>query len=173
MLDVANKYKESIEELYYNTWYNDKYKFYHNSCFREKRIISDNNWNDCNFVSINKNKRIIGLIGYQIDRTNDFVSCLWIINFSDNKMTFGKDVGKVIDDIFNKFNFRKIEFSVVVGNPIEKSYDKLIHKYGGRVVGVYKQHTKLIDNKLYDEKIYEIFREDYINHNKKGDLEWQ
>jgi hypothetical protein len=52
----------------------------------------------------------------------------------------------------------------VIGNPIEKSYDKLIHKYGGRVVGTYKQHTKLIDNKLYDEKFYEIFRDDYIKN---------
>jgi RimJ/RimL family protein N-acetyltransferase len=164
MLDVANKYKDKIEELYYNTWYDDKYKFYFNSCWREKHNINDSNWNDINFISVDKDKNVLGLIGYQVDRGNDYVSCLYIINFSNNKITFGKDVGEVLDAIFTKFNFRKLEFSVVVGNSIEKSYDKLIHKYGGRIVGTYKQHTKLIDNKYYDEKFYEIFREDYLRN---------
>jgi RimJ/RimL family protein N-acetyltransferase len=169
MLDVANKYKDKIEELYYNAWYDDKYKYYFNSCWRDKKVLSDNNYSDITFVSIDKDKNVLGLIGYQISRTDDCVNCLYIINFSDNKMIFGRDVGKVLDDIFTRFNFRKLDFSVVVGNPIEKSYDKLIHKYGGRVVGTYKKHTKLIDNQLYDEKMYEIFREDYISHKRKDD----
>ena len=59
---------------------------------------------------------------------------------------------------------RKLEFTVVVGNPIEKTYDKLIKKYGGNIVGVKHKNCKLIDNKYYDEKIYEIFREDYIKN---------
>jgi DNA polymerase-3 subunit alpha len=44
----------------------------------------------------------------------------------------------------------------------EKVVEYLMKKYGGRVVGTYKQQVKLIDNKFYDEKIYEIFREDYM-----------
>jgi RimJ/RimL family protein N-acetyltransferase len=70
----------------------------------------------------------------------------------------------VLDEMFTKYNFRKLEFSVVVGNPIEKSYDRLIYKYGGRIVGTYKKHTRLMDNKYYDEKLYEIFRDDYIKN---------
>ena len=79
---------------------------------------------------------------------------MWIINFSDKKITFGKDIGQALDEIFTKYNFRKLKFSVVVGNPIEKSYDKLIHEYCGRIVGTFKDHTRLIDNKNYDEKFY-------------------
>ncbi|MHB8131563.1 MAG: GNAT family N-acetyltransferase [Mobilitalea sp.] len=120
--------------------------------------------NEHQFVSLNKDFQILGLIGYHINRSNDYVDDLWIINFSDNKIVFGIDVRKAMDDIFNKYNFRKLTFSVVVGNMVEAQYDKLIHKFGGRVVGTYKENLKLMDNKYYDEKFYEIFRSDYIAH---------
>jgi RimJ/RimL family protein N-acetyltransferase len=147
-----------------DTWYDDKYKFYHGTSWCKSKDISENNWEDRLFVSLNKSDDILGLIGYHIDRANDYIDCLWIINFSEDKVTFGRDVGKTLDDIFTKYNFRKLAFSVIVGNPIEKSYDKLIHKYGGKIVGTYKENVKLMDNKYYDEKLYEIFREDYMKY---------
>lgn len=63
---------------------------------------------------------------------------------------------------FDKFKFRKLTFSVIVGNPIEKSYDKMINKYGGRVVSIYSDETKLIDGEYYDVKLYEITRNNYL-----------
>lgn len=70
---------------------------------------------------------------------------------------------RVFKDIFEKFHFRKLSFSVVVGNPIEPQYDKLIKKYGGRIVGIQEAQTKLIDNKYYDVKLYEILEDQYYN----------
>jgi len=49
-----------------------------------------------------------------------------------------------------------------MGNPIEKMYDKYINKYGGRIIGINKQSTKLQDGNYYDVKYYEIFRDDYL-----------
>lgn len=46
------------------------------------------------------------------------------------------DLGQALQDIFEKFKFRKLTFCVVVGNPIEKSYDKMINKYNGRIIGI-------------------------------------
>ena len=62
----------------------------------------------------------------------------------------------------NNHLFRNINFLLVIGNPIEKMYERLVKKYNGRVVGIRKSHTKLIDNKYYDVKEYEVFREDYL-----------
>ena len=70
-------------------------------------------------------------------------------------------------DIFEKYNFRKLSFYVVVGNPIEKSYDKMCERYGGRIVGVKRKNTRLIDGKYYDEKLYEILKEDYMKAVKR------
>ena len=82
---------------------------------------------------------------------------------------FGKDLLKAIQDIFERFNFHKLTFSVVIGNPAEKSYDRLCAKYGGRILCIQKEETKLEDNKYYDVKRYEIMREDYMKARNKNE----
>lgn len=85
-----------------------------------------------------------------------------IINFTDNKATFGMDAGQALRDIFEKFHFRKLVFVVVIGNPIEKTYDRMIARYGGRIIGIQSQQVKLIDGQFYDVKMYEILLDDYF-----------
>ncbi len=82
------------------------------------------------------------------------------------KLLFGIDLGQALIDIFDKFKFRKLRFSVIVGNPVEKSYDKMVQKYGGRIVGIYYKEQQLIDGEIYDQKLYEILRENYLNNKK-------
>ena len=102
-----------------------------------------------------------------MDRSNNNVHDLSIINFTDNKTAFGIDLGQALKDIFEKYKFRKINFYVVVGNPIEKSYDKMIKKYGGRIIGTKKEDAKLIDGEYYDTKLYEILSTEYFESIKK------
>lgn len=164
MLDLAYKYEDEIKLKMLDTWYDEKYKFYHSSVYHDMYSLDSENgdWDSRQFVSLNSSLNIIGLISYGINRTTEIANGFGAINFSNDKFTFGVDLGKVIDDIFCKFNMRKLEFSVVVGNPIEKSYDKMVAKYGGCIAGVLKSHYKLVDNYYYDRKMYEIFRDDYI-----------
>jgi len=168
MLDVANKYEKELQLLFVDTWYKDKYKYYHYACFYDAYKNSDSTWEGNRFVSKNKSGNIIGYIGYSLSRTNDYANGLCAINFTDNKVVFGRDLIQVLDDIFTKFNIRKLSFSVVVGNPVERSYDRLIKQYGGSIVGIKKKEVKLMDNKYYDSKMYEIFREDYLLHKNKN-----
>lgn len=109
------------------------------------------------------NDEVIGYIAYDVARGDNSVSGLRIINFSDNKAVFGVDLVKALKDIFEKYKFRKLNFNVVIGNPIEKSYDKMIKKYGGRIIGTYKEDVKLIDGEYYDTKLYEILASEYFN----------
>jgi hypothetical protein len=71
---------------------------------------------------------------------------------------------KCLDEIFTKFKFRKLKYSVFVGNPIENTYDRLTEKYGGRIIGISKQDDRLIDGDFYDLKSYEIFKDDYMKY---------
>ena len=77
------------------------------------------------------------------------------------------NASKAIDDIFVKFNFNKINFDVIVGNPAEAMYDKFIKMCKGRIVGTLKKHIKLMDGWIYDTKIYEITRDNWIKNRNK------
>ena len=125
--------------------------------------IDTDTWNRHQFVSLDKEGNVIGYISYSISRADNSAHSLSIMNFSDNKVVFGMDLGQALKDIFEKYKFRKLNFIVVVGNPIEKSYDKMIKKYGGRIVGTYKEDVKLIDGEYYDKKSYEILASEYFS----------
>lgn len=141
--------------------FDEKYKFYNaNSYYDYNTNLADSSWNQLDFVSM-KNNEIIGFLSAKIDRGNDSVSSLRIINFYEMNLTFSKDFHQFLTDLFTKFNFRKICFSVVIGNPAEKMYDKYIREYSGRIVGTYKEEVKLYDGKYYDFKVYELFKNDF------------
>lgn len=165
MLVPAFNYAEELKKKMATTWFDEKYKYYNDTYYSDLKIDNET-WSRHQFVSIDKDGNIIGYIEYSVDRQTYSCDGLSIINFTDNKTIFGMDLGHALTDIFEKFKFRKLVFAVIIGNPIEKSYDKMINKYGGRIVGVYKQHTKLIDGEYYDKKVYEIMREDYLKSTK-------
>ena len=127
----------------------------------------DGDWDNRHFVSLNSDGEVIGVIDYHIDRECDMATWFGAINFTDNKVVFGKDLAQVIDDIFCKFNMRKLEFCVIIGNPIEHTYDRMVKQYGGQVTGIRHKCVKLLDGNYYDDKSYEIFREDYIAAKEK------
>lgn len=162
MLDLAINHVEELKVKFRETWFSDKYKFWAYGNYYEEFEMKESTWNGHQFVSLNIDGEVIGYVGYEIDRGNDFVEGLNIINFTDSKATFGLDIGKALTDVFEKFHFRKLSFCVVIGNPIERTYDRMIEKYHGRVVGLRKAHVKLYDGFYYDVKMYEILAEDYF-----------
>ena len=163
MLDVAIKYQNQLIDKFRKIWFSEKYKFYNSTCFFSEWKIKEDTWSAHQFVSV-RNGDVIGYISYAIDREDgNSTNNLGIINFEDKpSMTFAMDLGQALTDIFEKYNFRKLNFYVIVGNPAEKAYDKMIKRYGGRVVGYLKENARLFDGKLYDEKLYEVMREDYF-----------
>jgi hypothetical protein len=134
-------------------------------CYYEPLELPTNTYNSNHFVSVYNND-ILGIIDYQIRRVENSVWGLCIIHFggpcAPHPYVFGKDAMTAIKDIFETYRFNKLNFSVVRGNPIEETYDKLIKKYNGRIIGIREQETRLIDGKLYDVKEYEILAERYF-----------
>lgn len=162
MLDLAINHEEDLQKKFRSTWFSEKYMFWNCANYYDEHELKRSTWDGHQFVSLDSSGEVLGYIAYSIDRASDLVEGLSIANFSDNKVTFGVDVGSAIKDIFEKFHFRKLSFFVLVGNPIESTYDRMIKKYNGRIVGTNKAHVKLVDGKLYDMKSYEIMAEDYF-----------
>ena len=164
MLQVAIKYAEQLKEKFHSVWFDERYKFWAGSNYFGEWQPAESTWVNHQFASV-RDGEVIGYIAYEIDRgAGDMAYGLSVINFEEKpSVTFAMDLGQALENIFDKFNLRKLNFYVVVGNPIEKSYDKMSEKYGGRIVGIYRQNTRLFDGKYYDEKLYEILKEDYDN----------
>lgn len=163
MLDVAIRYQEQLTDKFRSVWLKEKYKYWAGSTYFDDWEPIKNTWVDHQFVSI-RNGEIIGYIGYSINRADgDVAHELNIVNFEEKpSITFSLDLGQALTDIFEKYNLRKLNFYVIVGNPAEKAYDKMIERYGGRVVGYRRKNKRLFDGKYYDDKLYEVMREDYF-----------
>ena len=142
--------------------FKDKYKFYNLGNYWSYEIkLDDGSWDKIQMVSVDKNDNVVGYVCASIDRSMNKVSGMGAINFYGVNVTFAKDFYKFLTDLFEVHNFFKIEWIVVVGNPAEAIYDKIIDKYHGRVVGISHESTTLEDGKYYDVKEYEIFKRDY------------
>lgn len=163
MLKPAQRYEGELADSFRKIWFDEKYMFYNNGCFYQDFETLENTLDGHQFVSV-INGTVIGFIGYSIDRVGNIVYDFNAINFSDNKIAFSKDLVQAVDEVFTKFNFNKIEFEVLKGNPAEKMYDKFIKQCGGRIVGTYTDHVQLIDGKLYDCKMYELFKKNYMKN---------
>ena len=163
MLKPAILYESQVTTKLRETWFDERYKYYYCSPYYTDEVMDNSTQVQHRFVSVSKLEELQGYISYNIDRETDTVLSLGIISFNVNPFCFAADVHRAIKDIFDRFNFRKLIFSVVVGNPTEKQYDRLIQRYGGRIVGVHKQDVKLIDGHYYDLKVYEVLQKDYMD----------
>ena len=165
LLQYAKIYENDLKNLFYKIAFDPNYMYALFTPWRNDFELPDSTYDYHSFVSLDSGK-IIGFIAYNINRNTNSVYKLQIINFyNDRSYIFGKDTIICIKDIFEKFNFRKLSFDVIIGNAIERTYDKLVIKHGGKIVGIREKEIKLIDGKYYDIKEYEILAEHYFKNN--------
>lgn len=166
MLRPAGLYENELKLLFTEIAFDEEYMFANTDSYREEfKIASEGTWNRHQFASVNSDGDIVGYMEYRINRDSLATSSLQAINFKKDGLnaTFGKDLRQLFMDLFMKFKFRKLNFSVVVGNPAEAFYDKYIEQMGGRIVGIYEEDVKLFDGNYYDLKIYEVLRDGFMD----------
>lgn len=169
MLKLAFPYREKLNQAWQSIAFDEKYQFYNGGGYWSYDVkLDDNSWDNIQMVSVDKDDNVIGYLSARIDRQSNKVSSVGAINFKDRSITFSKDFYRFLTELFTKHHFRKIEWYVIVGNPAEKMYDKIVTKYGGRMVGVRCESTMTADGILRDEKEYEIFRSNYDLISKKS-----
>lgn len=155
MLQPAILYEDELNKKLACVAFNDRYKYYHMGYANLKITLAEDTWSRLQFVSMNEDNKIIGYISATISRPGDFIDSVSCLNFTDNKTIFGKDLYGFIDKLLK--TFFKIKFCCVVGNPIISTYDSLVKKYNGRIVGTFEKDVKLMNNRFYDVRHYEIF----------------
>jgi len=164
VLKLAFPYKDKLNRAWQAIVFNEKYQFYYRGSWWDYTVNLDNNsWNSIQMVSVDTKDNIVGFFSASIDRESYKISGISAINFKDVNITFSKDLYRFLSELFTKYNFRKIEWRVIVGNPAEKLYDKIIKKYGGNVIGIRHETIITTDGIFRDEKEYEIFKYEYEN----------
>ncbi len=163
MIKPAQLYTEELKRLYCETWYDPKYMYYRSYVGAETFQIPDNTYEHHHFAILDNNE-VIGCISYDINWAAKVAYNFGIISFKQS-LVFGKDLLKIIDNIFIEYNMNKIEFWAFSDNPAIKHYYKFIDKFGGRTIGISKQSNMLMDGKLHDSVMFELFRDDYIKNN--------
>ena len=161
MLEPAQLYTTELKCKFWEVAFDDYYMFA-NDGWTDDYQPSGSTWNYHEFVSVDGKNEVLGYIKYSINQRTNTAYGFYAVNFSQS-LTFARDLFSAVDNIFTRYKFRKLKYGVFIGNPIEKTYDRLTKKYNGRVVGINKDDSKLLDGNYYDYKSYEIFRDDYLN----------
>lgn len=168
MIDFAIKHEVALQELFLQYAFDERFKYYFNYSWRDKYTAPTSTWDRMEWAVLEKG-RVIGLIGYSIDRDSLNATNFSAINFIGSSIAFSKALIRIIDDLFIIFKFRKLRFSVEVGNPIEPSYDRLVERAGGRISGLWRAENKLFDGTITDTKWYEIMRKEYLSKKDAND----
>ncbi|MBM9502386.1 hypothetical protein JWG44_19215 [Leptospira sp. 201903071] len=158
MLKFAYYYKEKLQSLFSQRIYDEELKYYYFPNLFYEISLDPTSEKRIQLVSVDDSNEVLGFFSLRIDWKMHFVEHLMSMNLKGRSSTFSQDFYQLLYDIFYKYNFVKLKFSVAVGNPAEKFYDRMMTKYGGRIVGVFKQDLKLIDGTVCDYKYYEILK---------------
>ena len=159
----AKLFEEQIRRKMWEIWYDEKYQYYFGGNWRTDFSLADSNdYPKRAFAVLNNSDELIGYISYAVDTELRIAQWFGAINFSDDKFAFGQALHQVITDCFLKFGMEVVEWNVICGNPIEKSYDKMCEKLGGHIVGIRHRRAMDLAGNIHDSKSYEILREDFL-----------
>lgn len=171
MLQRAIKYKSQIEDFINDLSNEDylKYWFHSTRCHNGEIKIEGDEWSHIHRVSMSEDgKTVYGYFHIVVDRETGIADSFSILNMiKAPHPTLARDLFQFLDNLLNKYQFRKLSFFVSIGNPAEKQYDRIINKLGGSIVGIKEKDVKLLDGNYYDVKQYEIMGYKYINPYRK------
>lgn len=168
MIKPAILYKEELERKFKEIFYDLKFQYYTHGTFNNIPEIPNNNEKFHCFASVDENDNVIGYISYGVDWETMTTCGFGAISFAPaGNVLFAYDLRKVIDDIFVKFNYNRVEWWAYEDNPAIRGYDAFIKRCGGRRAGYLRQNIKLMDGKIHNSIIYEILREDYMKNRGK------
>ena len=163
MLEYSFGHEQEITKQFQKIAYDEHWKYYWGSGQPQVLPYEVSKDSNCiSMVSIGTNGEILGLLEYWTDDAIRSVSNLCATNFSKKpSVVFSRDFHKFWTDAFVIRKLNKINWYVIAGNPIEKSYNKLVKRYGGRIVGTFEDDVLTYDGQLLPKKFYELTRESF------------
>jgi hypothetical protein len=154
MLEPAKLHEDQLNDCIAKTVMDPYYKWYHLSYGEPVITIDDTFWNKTQLVSTHDGV-VQGYFKATWQRPENYIDSVSCINFSkENKNIFAADIRSFFKYLGYTINVSKIIWTVVIGNPIERHYDRIVKRFGARIIGI-ERYAFLINGKYYDRKLYE------------------
>ena len=156
MLKPAIAYKDKILDLFAHEIYSENYFLYsgYAYCHELPEIGADDNY--FQWAIVNSKDDVIGYLAYQIDPAEDTVKNFGLYSFDHGNPIIGSDLFTEMERLVSRY--RRVEWRMVGGNPVQKHYDRFCEKFGGNRV-ILHQVTKDENGNYRDVYIYEIVKE--------------
>ena len=161
MLKPAQLYKEKLIKKTYESWYEMENIYYSGWTGNDIPNLPENNYDEHNFVSVDKNDNVVGFISYGINWASMSAERFGIISFDKGSLIFGRDLFQVICNLFEVYHMNRISWQAYADNPAVKSYRMFIKKHGGKECGYFRQNRKLQDGLLHDTVLFEILASEF------------
>lgn len=107
------------------------------------------------YYAIMNKETVIGYLSYWVDSHTDSVTRFALYSFDKGNYIVGKDMFEKMEELIARHH--RVEWKMIVGNPVQRSYDRYCEKHGGNKV-VLHDVCKDADGIYHDEIIYEIVK---------------
>lgn len=107
------------------------------------------------YAIVDSKDKLIGYLDYNIDWYSSCASRFGLISFDKGNPILGKTLFEEMNKLINDYRLHRIEWRMIGGNPVEKSYDRFCEKYNG-AKHVLRDAFKDKYGKYHDDIIYEI-----------------
>lgn len=163
MLEYAIAHKEALQAVRLKVLDDPNFFWFEQGVYVElEKDLDSSTWSKIQKVSLCDGE-VIGYLSASISRADQSVTQIAAANFTKEiSVTFSRDFRDFLSSLLEHYRFHKVSWSVIVGNPAEAMYDKVVEHHGGRIVGQWREDIVMRDGRRYDEKWYEILRSDYV-----------
>ena len=153
MLVPAILFKSEIEDGFKKLFYTSDMFFESGSLNQCVPDITEDMGEGWFQYAIVTGEKVIGYLGYYVNYYTSNVYNFGLISFDKGNPLIGKDLFEKMEELVSRFH--RIEWRMVGGNPVERSYDKFCKKHNG-TKHVFKDTLKDAEGNYRDSIIYEI-----------------
>lgn len=159
MLEPAIAHKEELLAKFAKEIYSEKYFYYMGYAYGHTLPEITDSDDRFQYAILDSRGEVVGYLGYYIDPSVDSISRFGLYSFGDKPhLVIGRDLFEKMEELYN--NHHRLEWRVIDGNPVIKSYDKFCKKHKGQKV-CFHDVCLYKDGSRRNDYVYEV-----INPNK-------
>ena len=156
MLVPAVIRKDEIIYKFRKMQYTDELMYEVGSCDNwMPNIVEEPDKETYQFAIVDSKDKLIGYVCYKIDWYSSQARNFGLMSFDRGNPLIGRELFGIMTNLIENLKLHRIEWYMVSGNPVERSYDKFCEKYHGRKITLRDTFKDRL-GKYHDSITYEI-----------------